>query len=91
MWLAKPMRGNYPCSHQQQQDWRYRSGFVRRIRSTLIACEHERRHARLMEIDPKYADVIIRRWQDHTGEKAILESAGIAFDEIEGVRLRKAA
>jgi DNA modification methylase len=59
--------------------------------STLIACVEERRRARLMEIDPKYADVIIRRWQDHTGEKAILEADGSAFEEVEDIRLRKAA
>lgn len=38
--------------------------------STLIACESTGRHARLMELDPKYCDVIIRRWQDFTGQMA---------------------
>lgn len=50
--------------------------------STLIACEKTGRHARLMELDPKYCDVIIRRWQDFTGQKAILESSGETFDEL---------
>lgn len=40
--------------------------------STLIACEKTNRHARLMELDPKYCDVIIKRWQDFTGKKAVL-------------------
>ena len=34
--------------------------------STLIGCERRGRHARLMEIDPKYADMIVRRWQEYT-------------------------
>ncbi|WP_419832008.1 DNA modification methylase [Endozoicomonas atrinae] len=38
--------------------------------STLIACEKLRRQARLMEIDPAYCDVIIRRWQAFTGQQA---------------------
>lgn len=41
--------------------------------STLIACEKTGRHARLMELDPKYCDVIIKRWEDWTGKKAILQ------------------
>jgi len=40
--------------------------------STLIACEKTNRYARLMELDPKYCDVIIKRWEDFTGKKAIL-------------------
>jgi DNA modification methylase len=50
--------------------------------STLIGCEHRGRKARLMEIDPKYADCIVRRWQDHTGKKAVLGRNGRTFDEI---------
>jgi DNA modification methylase len=41
--------------------------------STLIACEKTHRKARLMELDPKYCDVIVKRWEDFTGKKAILE------------------
>jgi DNA modification methylase len=40
--------------------------------TTLIACEKHNRHARLMELDPKYCDVIVKRWEDFTGKKAIL-------------------
>jgi len=47
--------------------------------STLIACEKTGRHARLMELDPKYVDVIIKRWQDFTGKTATLESTGQPF------------
>jgi DNA modification methylase len=40
--------------------------------STLIACEKTSRQARLMELDPKYCDVIVKRWEDFTGKKAVL-------------------
>jgi DNA modification methylase len=38
--------------------------------STLIGCEATGRHARLMEIDPKYCDAIVRRWENYTGKVA---------------------
>jgi site-specific DNA-methyltransferase (adenine-specific) len=38
--------------------------------TTMIACEQDDRNAYLMELDPKYADVIIKRWEDFTGKKA---------------------
>ena len=50
--------------------------------STLIACEKTNRHARLMELDPKYCDVIVKRWQDFTGKEATLESTGETFEKI---------
>lgn len=40
--------------------------------STLIACEKIGRYSRLMELDPKYCDVIVKRWENFTGKKAIL-------------------
>lgn len=40
--------------------------------STLIACEKTGRNARLMELDPKYCDVIVKRWENFTGKKAVL-------------------
>ena len=40
--------------------------------STLIACEKAGRNARLMELDPKYCDVIVKRWEEFTGKKAVL-------------------
>lgn len=43
--------------------------------TTLIACEKTGRTARLMELDPKYCDVIVKRWEDYTGKKAVLESS----------------
>ena len=50
--------------------------------STLIGCERLGRKARLMEIDPRYADCIVRRWQEYTGKQAVLASDARAFDEI---------
>lgn len=40
--------------------------------STLIACEKNNRKARLMELDPKFCDVIVKRWEEYTGRKAEL-------------------
>jgi DNA modification methylase len=47
--------------------------------STLIAAEKNGRIARIMELDPKYVDVIVKRWEDFTGQKAVLESTGEPF------------
>lgn len=50
--------------------------------TTLIACEKTHRQARLMELDPQYVDVIIKRWQDYTGQQAIRIADGMAFDTL---------
>ncbi|WP_394538776.1 site-specific DNA-methyltransferase [Lysobacter enzymogenes] len=47
--------------------------------TTMIACEKAGRRARLIELDPKYVDVIVRRWQDFTGQQATRASDGVAF------------
>lgn len=47
--------------------------------TTLIAAEKNGRIARVMELDPKYVDVIVKRWEDFTGQKAVLESTGEPF------------
>ena len=49
------------------------------IGSTLIACEKTARDCRLMELDPKYCDVITQRWQNFTGQTATLEATGQPF------------
>ncbi len=53
--------------------------------STLIACEKSGRSARLIELDPKYVDVIIRRWQDYTGRQAVRVADGVLFDALTSV------
>ena len=54
--------------------------------STLIACEKTNRNAYLMELDPKYCDVIIKRWKEFTGKQATLEESGKTYDEVTGDR-----
>jgi DNA modification methylase len=58
--------------------------------TTLIACEKSRRQARLVELEPRYCDVIVRRWQEYTGEKALLDGGG-TFDDVAAGRLKNAA
>jgi DNA modification methylase len=53
--------------------------------TTLIAAEKSGRLARLIELDPKYADVIVRRWQDWTGKQATREADGVMFDQAASV------
>lgn len=48
--------------------------------STLIACHDTGRVARLIELDPRYVDVICRRYQEHAGDKPVLESTGEPHD-----------
>lgn len=48
--------------------------------TTLIAAEKSGRSARLIELDPKYVDVIMRRWEKWTGKQAIREVDGLLFD-----------
>ena len=50
--------------------------------STMIACEKLGRAARLVELDEKFADVIVRRWQDYTGKQATLEADGRTFADV---------
>jgi DNA modification methylase len=50
--------------------------------STLIACEKTGRINCSMELDPKYCDVIVKRWQEYTKKDAILESTKQTFNEL---------
>lgn len=50
--------------------------------TTLIAAEKNGRKARLMELDPHYCDVIVRRWQDFSGKEAVLEATGQTFEQV---------
>jgi DNA modification methylase len=49
--------------------------------STLIACEKTNRINYSMELDEKYCDVIVKRWQEFTGKQATLESTGKTFND----------
>ena len=54
--------------------------------TTAIACEKHGRNARLMELDPRYCDVIINRWQDYTGQQAKLEATGETYEQLKAHR-----
>ena len=49
--------------------------------STLIACEKTSRHCRMMELDPAYCDVIVKRWEDFTGNTAVCEPSDAHFQQ----------
>ncbi len=59
--------------------------------TTLIACEKAGRQARLIELEPKYCDVIVRRWQEFSGKHAVLEGDERPFKELATERLNVAA
>ncbi len=50
--------------------------------TTLIACEQSGRSARIIELDPCYCDVIIERWQNLTGQRAVRESDKVAYNDL---------
>ena len=50
--------------------------------TTLVAAEKNGRTALLMELDPRYCDVIVKRWQDYTGQQAIHAETGKTFAEV---------
>jgi DNA modification methylase len=50
--------------------------------STLIACEKSKKICYGLELDSKYCDVIVKRWQNYTGQEAVLESDGTKFNDM---------
>lgn len=54
--------------------------------TTMIAAERLGRAARLVDLDPKYIDVMVRRWQNYTGSAAILEQSGATFGRVSAER-----
>ena len=54
--------------------------------STLIACEKTGRQARVIELEPKYCDTIVARWQKFAGKTAVLEDGAGSFQEIAAER-----
>jgi DNA modification methylase len=59
--------------------------------TTLVAAEQTGRICYGVELDPKYVDVICRRWQQYTGKQAVLDGDGRTFDEVARERLAVAA
>jgi DNA modification methylase len=59
--------------------------------STLIACDKAGRQARLVELDPKYVDTIILRWQEFSGGTATLDDDGRTYNDIAAEREAVAA
>ena len=51
--------------------------------ATVMAAERSGRRARLLEIDPAYVDVILRRWRDETGDDPVRVSDGVCFSSLE--------
>jgi DNA modification methylase len=54
--------------------------------SSLIAAEKTGRRARCIEYEPKYCDVIVRRWQAYTGKAATFDGIDLTFEDFEGAR-----
>ncbi len=54
--------------------------------STVIACEKSHRSARITELDPRYVDVIVRRWEEYTGKEAWLASNKLTFAQVKDDR-----
>jgi DNA modification methylase len=50
--------------------------------TTMIAAEQTGRRARVIELDPQYVDVALRRWEAYTGKEAVLLATGQTFDEV---------
>ena len=59
--------------------------------STLIAAEKTGRQARCIEYEPKYCDVIVRRWQAYIGKAAMFDGTDLSFEDFEGARSSSAA
>jgi DNA modification methylase len=55
--------------------------------TTLIACEKNGHRARLIELDPRYVDVAVERWQSYTGGRARLDGDGRTYQEVAEQRL----
>jgi hypothetical protein len=55
--------------------------------TTIIAAEKTGRRARAIELDPKYVDVAVRRWERYTGKTAVLDGTGQTFEDVEVARM----
>jgi DNA modification methylase len=59
--------------------------------TTLLAAERVGRRAFMLEIEPRFVDVAIRRWQTFSGKDAICAETGLSFDEIASTRVAPSA
>jgi DNA modification methylase len=59
--------------------------------TTLAAAEVTERVCYGLELDPKYVDVVVQRWQQLSGKQAVLEGDGRSFEAVAGERLKVAA
>ena len=59
--------------------------------TTLAAAEVTERVCCGIELDPKYADVVVQRWQQLTGKQAVLDGDGRAFEAVAQERVKVAA
>jgi len=59
--------------------------------STLIGMRTDRPKARLVELDPKYAECIVKRWQEYSGKQATLDGDGRTYAELSAERAEVAA
>ena len=55
------------------------------VGSTILAAEKVGRVCYAIEIDPLYVDAAVRRWEKHTGEKAVCAATGECFDQAEAM------
>jgi DNA modification methylase len=76
----------YPISNSTQGQNNVVADFFGGSGSTLIAAEKTGRKSRLLELDEKYCDVIIKRWENYTGKKATLELTGQTYEELKAER-----
>jgi DNA modification methylase len=54
--------------------------------TTIIAAEKTGRRARAIELDSKYVDVAVRRWERYTGRSAVLDGTGQTLEDVEAAR-----
>lgn len=59
--------------------------------TTLIACERSARIGHALEIDPRFVDVAVRRWEEYTGKQAILDETGQTSADVRTERTQEAA
>jgi DNA modification methylase len=53
--------------------------------TTIIAAEQTNRRGYAIELDPRYVDTAVRRWQKVTGEKAVLAGTSVTFDQVQAL------